>query len=161
MLNARGEVVHTGTFAEAEAREQRLGSSDGKRSRVRELLSRSRIVRNVLESFEARRTLDAKLELFVAIVAKSQKILSERYDGAELHVVLWDDPTDPLTSSIRDRLRTAAIPVHLVTEILPDYPGYDVTNTTYHIPDDEHPNARAHDLLARYLVEEVLRSEVP
>ena len=78
-------------------------------------------------------------------------LVVEAWPEAAFHVLLW--PYHDLDiQGIEAGLRRAAIPVHRVAEILE---GFQDDPNRYLIPVDEHPNARACDGIARYVIDAI------
>ena len=74
----------------------------------------------------------------------------------EFDVLLWKHRTELAAySEVLDSLRTAGIRVHLIHDILPDYVinPFQYEISTY----DKHPNAKANEIIGRYVVSEILR----
>jgi hypothetical protein len=95
------------------------------------------------------------INTYLAIVDEARKLSQSQYPSAEFHVILWDkDDVD--NRAIRDGLRQRGINVHLISDILPNYEVDDV-NEMYVIHErDFHPNALANEIIARYLIDEIL-----
>jgi hypothetical protein len=95
--------------------------------------------------------------LYRAILAASAARLKELWPGLEFHVLVWDTPDEamgPYPLFDDAFAASSGITIHPMTKILPavdDWPG------TYKLHGDIHPNAYAHDLIARYVVREILR----
>jgi hypothetical protein len=123
-------------------------------SRLLYQLAKSQIYRAI----SARGTIDDQdTRLYLQIVMASAKLLRERYPQASFHVLLWDDPygeTD-LYLKVKRGLIDGALPVHLVSDILPNYRS---DRMRYRLsPDDRHPSALANERLAEWLQGNVLR----
>jgi len=98
------------------------------------------------------------IRLYLAVVRRSQELLSAQYPGIQFHVVLWaggHSGQQPYAyQEMQEGLRQMGIPLHLVENILP---GSSAEPSAYLLsPVDPHPNALADRLLAKYLVEKVL-----
>jgi hypothetical protein len=100
------------------------------------------------------------LRLWLGIVKKSRQLVSKKFPAADFQVLLWDSPVpqsggEALYEQMIQGLKDANIPVHLVSSILPDY---DRDPATYQLlpPYDYHPNGKAEDILAHYVVREIL-----
>jgi len=88
------------------------------------------------------------IDLFVKIISKSNEIIRANY-GAEFYVVLWNDPKDKDVPYVVKELINNKINVILVGDILPNY----LTDSKqYIIPEDNHPKAETHKLIAQYLL---------
>ena len=102
-----------------------------------------------------RRVTDNDIELFLAIVKASERILRQKFPGCQFHVILWSiEPPVDTYRKVRDGLQAAGFQVHLVDDILPDY----ISNPRqYEISEyDRHPNARANDMIAGYVTRRIL-----
>jgi hypothetical protein len=121
--------------------------------RVRKLLAGSGIwAWNDLRMRYAR---DEEIDLFVGIVRASERAIREKFPGCRFHVILWRDEQgeERFEKTLRG-LRNAGITVHRMDDILP---GYASDPRRYDIgPHDRHPNALANDLIAAYVVREIL-----
>lgn len=95
------------------------------------------------------------VELWLGVVARSRDEVRRRWPDAEFHVLLWDlHGGDELFDEMLAGLEARQIPTHLVRSILP---GYEEDPRPYEIhPLDRHPNAAAHRIIARYVVDEIL-----
>jgi hypothetical protein len=95
------------------------------------------------------------MNLYLSIIEEAQRVARADYPSVEFHVLLWDE--DNLDNrTIREGLRERGISVHLMSDILPNYEPDDL-NQEYRIHvRDPHPNALANELMAQYLVREVL-----
>jgi hypothetical protein len=123
---------------------------------VTERLLRSRVY---VALFGPNRPLgDRDLELFLGIVAKSEKELRRIHPNAQFHVItwfdLWDDPTTRQPPKMLAGLKARGIDARPIEAIFPDY--YDDV-PSFHIHGDGHPNAETNKALAGYLLEEVLK----
>jgi len=98
----------------------------------------------------------ADLSLYFAIVRRSQELLTTEYPGLRFDVILWPDfvPVErPVYDSMKAEFIKLGIPVHLVTDILPDY---NANPEKYMIdPADGHPNALANRILAEYILSRI------
>ncbi|MCE9613766.1 MAG: hypothetical protein K8T26_05785 [Lentisphaerae bacterium] len=95
-------------------------------------------------------------ELFYRIVDTSRKELEARYPGIEFHVLLWDiagDGYDAEALRLGSGLEARNIRVHPISRILPWRPGGDAN---YTIKFDGHPNALAYDIIADYVVSNIV-----
>lgn len=96
----------------------------------------------------------ADIELFLGIVQKSRDVFRQQYPRAEFHVLLWHYGSDQSYDKVVDGLRARQLDVRAVDEILPQYvshPGlYEID------AHDVHPNPRAHDLIADYVLAHIL-----
>jgi hypothetical protein len=86
--------------------------------------------------------------LFLAIVARSRKLIKEKYPAAEFHVIFWDDDAGTYQHLV-DGLRERGIAVHLLSKIIPYRDDYEAR---YTLPLDGHPAPAAHRRIAGYVV---------
>jgi hypothetical protein len=95
------------------------------------------------------------IELYVRIIDEARRTARAKFPAAEFYVLWWDvDNLD--NETIREGLRQRGVTVHLMSDILPNY-RTDALNLDYRLhPRDAHPNALANELIADYLVDEVL-----
>ena len=81
--------------------------------------------------------------------------MAERYPHMAFHVLLWSDNETFLAKA--ECLAEVGISLHPITDILP---GFGTRETDYRIgPRDGHPNAKANERTATYVLEEILESE--
>ena len=93
----------------------------------------------------------ANVNLFIAIVDKTNQLLQDRYPGVKFHVILWG----PGKNYIIRHLKKKDIPVHPIETILPDY---SINQSIYTLspPYDNHPNTLAHVRIADYVINHIL-----
>ncbi|MGH6919018.1 MAG: hypothetical protein ACREJ0_15095, partial [Geminicoccaceae bacterium] len=121
---------------------------------------KSMIYRSVVEGKFIRKYSRDELELYFAIVSETRRTALADYPNAEFHVLWWDE-ADVDNKAVSDGLRQRGIAVHLMSDILPNYRA-DELNETYRIHErDPHPNALANELIAQYVVEEILAQPGP
>jgi len=97
---------------------------------------------------------EADVQLFRSIVATAAEELEQRWPGIEFHVLYWDrwDSQGPY-DLFDESLQSKGITVHNISEILPDRSDWE---RAYRLPHDIHPNATTHDLMAAYVVRDLL-----
>jgi hypothetical protein len=101
---------------------------------------------------------DDDLDIFLRIVDQSRRIIESRYN-ATFHVVFWDfSGENSVESKIIEGLKQKAIPVHLISTILPEYRGEEEKYKIHHA--DGHPNPLAHDMVADYVVKTILTPSI-
>jgi hypothetical protein len=99
-----------------------------------------------------------QLELFLAIVEQTQKVVGQLYPSAQFHVILWPPLRSHEHSMFDDLvngLEAGGIDVILVTSALPkitERSGRRELRIKY----DGHPTATAHERIAAYLVRTVV-----
>ena len=97
------------------------------------------------------------IDIYLGIVDEARRLAQSRYPSAEFHVILWDEDNVD-NRAVRDGLWQRGIDVHLISDILPNYEVGEV-NERYLIHErDFHPNALANEIIARYLIDEVMGS---
>ena len=100
-----------------------------------------------------KKSTDYDINLFLAIVDGSRRKLVEIFPEVQFHVILWDHPDDAVYLKVRDGLEQRSIKFHLVSDMLPGYPS-DMER--YVIKHDGHPNPIAHQLMAEYIVKNMV-----
>jgi hypothetical protein len=97
---------------------------------------------------------EGDLRRYVAIVTQAARLAAARYPGCRFDVIYWDIAGGvPLHEKVLPALRAAGLSVHEAAQILP---GFREHPSSYALsPFDAHPGARANDLLARYLVQQL------
>ncbi|MDH3317789.1 MAG: hypothetical protein OER43_18745, partial [Gammaproteobacteria bacterium] len=139
-LDGQGRARFAGHF------DDRLGA------RVAAVLDRSFTYRRIFGL--ERGVSDGDLALFAAIVARAREEASRRFPASRFVVLLWGYQDDPTFERVLAALRGRRLSVALIRDILP---GYDDDPQRYQIgPHDRHPNPLAQDLIAAYLVEDLL-----
>lgn len=91
------------------------------------------------------------MDLMVSIVSRSKALCSKVWPECEFHVLIWPY-RDMDFKEMEKRLRGAGIQTHLVADILPEYASL---TEAYVIEYDEHPNAHACNLIAKYIVDQI------
>jgi hypothetical protein len=89
-------------------------------------------------------------------VGRAGAIVKQRWPDAKLHILAWD--IHSWYAGTFDRflqgLAQTGWKIHDVNDVLP---GYTMNHDRYEIhPFDAHPNAHAHEVLARYIVDSIL-----
>ena len=144
-LTDAGDVVHVGPFQGRSAkwvRKKLLRDSS-----IGEFLSRIR-----------RPPHPQDVELFGGIVTKARDIVETSWPEAEFHVLLWDDQAeDDRYRQALQSLRDHGLKVHQIANVLPDIRS---DRQKYLIPRGRHPNKLVHHMIARYVVEHIVRDEL-
>ncbi|MFV2065525.1 MAG: hypothetical protein ACC645_00990 [Pirellulales bacterium] len=144
VLNDKGELVGRGHFDD--------GSSP-LLTKVVDRLRKSRIFARCYDLANHVRPRD--VDLMVAIVDETQRLIDTRYPDCTFDVILWDDADNWLTTRIRSGLVDRGIRVHSIRDILLDI-SHD--RSPYRLSQhDSHPNGRANRRIAGYLRDRVLR----
>lgn len=105
------------------------------------------------EAIEPHMLTNADAELTVAIVNRARELIRERFPDCEFHVLFWEMPDYWLSHKLLKELQRGTLQVHLVRNILAGYPA---AAEKYLFPGDGHPNAKAHDLIARYVSSQII-----
>jgi hypothetical protein len=151
ILGKQGEVMFAGHF------------DDGKiiTQTIIKILNKSKIYRDIIGN---RRIIfrDRDIDLFVGIVVASKRDFEKLYPGGKFHVIFWDNMFDKdekpenvsgwlrAIMSLKDR----GVSVHLTSEIIPDYQN---NRFKYNIsPYDSHPNALTNQIMAEYVIHNIL-----
>ncbi|MDF1702563.1 MAG: hypothetical protein P1V36_15545 [Planctomycetota bacterium] len=144
-LNASGGVTRTGTFAEnpAESYWDR---------RKRKFLGKSWLLKTIAARQPATPSRH-DLELWIAITRQARDFMAATWPGCEFHVLLWDSG-EAADAEFIEQARLAKVPVHRVSEILPEFSGDWLPWSVDRF--DPHPNAKAHAELARYAARTIL-----
>ena len=116
---------------------------------LRTRLEKSAIITRYWGSADAT---EEDLRLFHAIVHRAQYLLERHYPDIEFHILYWDYGVPELFGSESER---AGLSVHRLTKLLP-LGDRQALESSYQIPHDGHPNARTHQLIADYVLREIL-----
>jgi len=92
------------------------------------------------------------IKLLSAIVDKSRNILKLKYPEIKFHVIYWDEDDEGLSDTVIEELSNKGITTHRIRDIIPDY-NYE----KYNIKFDGHPSPLAHQIIANYVVKEIIR----
>ncbi|HEU4684556.1 MAG TPA: hypothetical protein VFS39_08665 [Nitrospira sp.] len=156
VLEPTGRLVLAGHFDDAPP----SGALDHLRAMHRRLstgwkkaLERSALYRTLLRSH--RPASDHDLLLYSGIIGTARNVVEEKYPDVEFHLLLWDyGEARKEVERIERALEARRIDVTPMSAILPDFPA---RHERYEIhPDDRHPNALAHELIARYVAERLV-----
>jgi hypothetical protein len=144
VLDASGRAVRRGNF-----------SDDFVLEGIRQLLNRSLVFRRLIGW--DRRPSQRDVDLFMGILRATRQAITEQYPAAKFQVVFWDYRNE-LTEKLLAAMKADGFVVHRVSEILDGFPE---DRKPYVLAYNRHPNARAHDLIARYLFEHVIEAGDP
>lgn len=151
VLTEDGGVRSAGSFEDEE-------DYDEDRSLVEILgtqIIKSMIYQKIVQGTYVRKYSRDVIDLYLEIIAEARRVALADYPAAEFHILLWDEDNAD-NRAIRDGLRRRDIKVHLMSDILPNYRADDL-NDEYRIHvRDPHPNALANELIAQYVIREVL-----
>ncbi len=116
---------------------------------------KSKIYGAVVEGRYVHKYSQKTIDLYLEIVDESRRFVRSSYPCAAFHVLWWDEDDIDNRAAI-DGLRNHGIDVRLMSDILPGYKADDL-NEAYVLDEaDTHPNALANDLIAQYVVREIL-----
>jgi hypothetical protein len=117
-------------------------------------LEKSNFYRKFIIKVDKYTITDHDIQLFLEIVDDSRSKLVKKFPEVEFHVILWDKSPDDLTYlKVRDGFNQKSIQFHLVSDMLP---GYSEDKTKYEIIYDRHPNTIAYQLIAEYVVKNII-----
>ena len=150
-LDKNGDIVYQGQFG---------GFKSIVPKNVRYQLNKSLILKKIVRW--QRSTNRDDIDLFIGVVDRSKGLLENLYPGIKFHLLFWDDDSPqlgeqyaPEMEEIIQGLKGKGVTVHLISDIL----SVDVEKKwlDYKISYlDGHPNAKANELIAEYLVKEVI-----
>jgi len=92
------------------------------------------------------------IDLMVRIIVKSRDISQTKFPKADFHVIFWDEYSRH-APVIMQKIRDAGIPVHVVSEFAPEI---NARSDIYRFSKDWHPNPKAHELIATYVVDHII-----
>ena len=114
-------------------------------------LNKSLLYKKVLKYIQ---TTSDHIELFLGIVDTAEDIFCTRYPQATFHVLFWDEKGDKTSKKLLSGLRSREIQAHLISDLLP---GYATNEQKYMLNRyDRHPNLLANDIIAEYIVNDIL-----
>ena len=156
VMDAKGTPHQAGYFEGRKSLARELGFAwpfEGPLNWVEGKLNKAAIWRRflVLDS----RITDDDILLYLAMVRRSQELITTRYPGIQFRIILWPGQGGSVAQQstyekIRDGFLWMGIPVDLVEDILP---GYNSDREKFQLSAmDTHPNALANSLLAQYVV---------
>lgn len=149
-LDAAGRPIWAGHFDDDPTFAERW-----KGTFLLEQLRKSRTAQRLLD--RERSLTDEDFALYGAIVGRSRELASARFPGVRFSVLLWRGVgitgDAELYEKVRAVLEAGRFDVLEVEEILP---GFEDDEARYRIARDLHPNPRAYDTVARYVVDEIL-----
>lgn len=176
VLDAHGSVQRAGDFEDHKPLAERLGFTSlckcgecpdcESREPLAERLRLAPVIRQLNKSALWQRVWngdsrinDEDIRLYLAVVRRSQELLSAQYPGIQFHVILWPNEPDRQEryayGKMVEGFRQMGISLHLVEDVLP---RYRADRSPYIIsPVDHHPSALADRLLAKFVLEKILR----
>jgi hypothetical protein len=136
------------------------GRLDDARNNIITTVVMEQLQKSLLVQIINKRISSSDVALFLGIVDSSRNIFEHRYTGSMFHVIFWDTedhcPRD-ICQAILEGFRDKRIRVHLISNILPEY---NKNKAKYTIGlGDKHPNALAHGLIAKYVIENILSEQ--
>ena len=156
-----GAIVRQGTFLDLES--ARTPPSPLEETVVYNI-RKSAIARLLMA--RPRKLTDVDEQLWLALVVQSRDMVAEKFPDAAFHVLMWSwagtisDDQPELSERMTAGLVSAGVTIHSVEDILPNHtanPAPYQLSPLY----DHHPNAAANDLIARYVVREILGNRAP
>ena len=145
-------VKYTGHFDD----DQADGDTIGYRARIQAQVEKSYVYKKYFEN--RYRITDEDVRRFIEIVDASRKKLVKIYPGLQFHVILWPEDTGGAYDRVRTGLLERGIKLHYINEILSDWP---IHMSRYILSDyDQHPNAFAQAQIAKYVVSQILSTQV-
>lgn len=112
---------------------------------------------------------DYDVQLYNEIIATTQKKILAQFSESEFHIILWDKPpgtdedffknetNDNNIEKMINEFKRLNIKFHLISNILPNYfnkmEKYEISQY------DKHPNALAHQLIADYVVKNIINKQ--
>lgn len=150
VLDADGTLHRAGYFEDHQPLALRLGLG----RRVAALLDKSAMWQRFTAADS--HVTDEDIRLYLAMVRRSQELLTAQYPGIQFRVILWPGHSVE-QRSIYEKMRAGflgmGIPVDLVEDILPGYRTNEARFTLS--PGDTHPNALADRLLAQHILHQI------
>jgi hypothetical protein len=147
VLNPNGQVIFVGRFIDNK------NDENGMIARIIDQFKKSFVLKATL--FKERSINSDDVNLFVAIVDRAKTILEARYPGIKFYVLFWDKFYDEKETENREKLLRGlyhrGIRVHLISNVLKDN-----EKSKYIIEKDGHPNAFANELIAEYVINNIL-----
>lgn len=137
---------------------RRMGSFEDKnrltpiRNNIKALVEKSSIAVRLLPLKNSYKVTAEDIDLMVGIIEKSRDVSKVKYPNSDFHVIFWDEYSKHAPIIIQ-KLRDAGVAVHVVSEFAPEINRH---SDIYRIPKDWHPTAKAHDLIAAFVVDQLL-----
>jgi len=147
VLDENGRPFLAGRFSDCREAPDPLGNW------IRYRVLCSRLGRALLARFDPKDRFAP--DLYLAIVAAAGRAVEREFPGSEFHVIFWD--LWPEGPDYAEALTKRGLRVHRVTEIIPDIGDHPERYWVH--PLDQHPNAKALDAVARYVVRRILREK--
>lgn len=98
---------------------------------------------------------DKDIELYAEIVDSARSFVEQTFDGAEFHVLIWDNDGLPSHDRVMRALGRKHLRLIRISDVLP---GYLENKARFELSvHDHHPNAAAHAGIAQYVVRHILQ----
>jgi hypothetical protein len=97
---------------------------------------------------------DGEVKLYLEIVAEVKRKLKEKFPGIKFVILYWDDEDQSYQKELDEKLSGIADEYVRITEVIPDI--NNVHREKYSLHNDYHPNAVAHQAIAKYLSENII-----
>ncbi len=152
-LDPNGEVFYVGHFDDYHIIPQRV---------KQKLINKFQIYKKIVQSEKPFR--DGDIESFLGIVNASKTKFEAQYPQSTFYIIWWDwwnlkiNKNKRYNEKILEALKNMKIQVYLISDILPDFNNYRLT---YQVsPYDSHPNSLAHQIIAKYIIDNILDEHV-
>ena len=97
---------------------------------------------------------DEEIRLYADIVDSARSFVEQAFEGAEFHVLVWDNDGLPAHDRVMRALEPKNLRLHRISDVLP---GYRENKARFELSvHDHHPNAAAHAAIAGYILREIL-----
>ena len=126
-------------------------------SKINRQLKKSEIANKTI--FRRKSVKKSDINLFVEIVDRSRKIFLSLYPGSKFYVIYWDvifndSKIEEINNAVLKEFRVKGIRVYLISEILKDYKDKKLEYSISQY--DLHPNKKAYQIIADYVVANIL-----
>ena len=154
ILGQDGKPVLTGSFEDFKKQWERKHAI---LSSIIRQLKKSEIANKAI--FQKEPVKKSDIDLFIEIVDRSRELFLSLYPDSKFYVIYWDvifsDPKiEGINKAILKEFQKKGINVYLISEILKDY---NDNKLEYSISQyDRHPNQKAHQIIADYVVTNIL-----
>ncbi len=157
-----GPVYYSGSSGEIELRYAYKSSMKRLWRVVERQLKKSYLLRILIRRINNKITNNRKSNLvkdeiiafYARVVDKSINLLVSKYPDIKFHVIFWDQEGDTCNKAILKSLHNKGITVHKISNIIQD--DTSMKSTLYRIPNDGHPTALTHRIIAKYIVNEII-----
>lgn len=153
-IDKNGELFFAGHFDDDDSVRPNL------RTRIYAILSNSFVLKKLYKPFaynQKRIQNEYDLNRYIKIVVRARDLFESQYPGSEFHVLFWNLKDVFNNDEVIDKILTAFaennIRIHMIKDILP---GYYQNNPYYQIAFDSHPTPYANNLLAEYVLTNIV-----